>query len=271
MSTSCGNLLVFEVFDPVNMRRQGLQLGKCGVVIGGLGIAQRHIVERGFRKLGFHGYDGLRGCLGCFLTPTDQLEHVGDVLLIFFARLLKPCIGLEIIIAVRHAQPIRADIGQNLCRVVRVLRAGQVKRVEHANIVQVGHHALQRGSIVGTVNLRQPGFERFETARIYARLVHTRAIVVADDLFRAARGRGFVLGSLFQNLLQLVLRGFTGLPALAPAGHGRGNWMVRPPGAVGKLVEVGAGINCAVEVRRVDSVLRGRLRKQKRRAEQKNG
>src|SRR5450432_2606618 len=109
-------------------------------------------------------------------------------------------------------------------------------------------------AIVGGIDLGEPRLDGIQTADVGAGFVHAGTVVVADDLRRAALGRRFVSGGRFEDVVQFVLRRFSGLPAPAPARHRGRNGIVGAPGAVGEFVEVIAGLDFAVEVVDVDAV-----------------
>ena len=67
-------------------------------------------------------------------------------------------------------------------------------------------------------------------------------------------GADLLLAASFEDVAQLVLGGFSGGPALAPARHRGGDRIVGAPGAVGEFVEVIAGLGFAIEIGDVDAV-----------------
>ncbi len=138
---------------------------------------------------------------------------------VFLARFLEPRLGLQVVVAVRQADAAGGDVGQHQRRLVGIGLAAEPERNLHKNVVKFGHDRLQRGQVVSGVDLGEPRFDRIQAAGVSAGFVHAGAVVVADDLRGAALGRGLVGGGSFENIVQLVLRRFSGLPATAPAGH----------------------------------------------------
>ncbi len=133
-----------------------LQLGEGGVVIGGGGIAQGHVVERGFGELRFHAHDGLgRGC-GGLLVPAGEFEHRGDVLDVFLARFFEAWLGFQVVVAIGQAETAGAEIGEHPGRLVGILLAAEGERRVHDNVVHLGHDFLQSGDVAGGVDFREP-------------------------------------------------------------------------------------------------------------------
>src|ERR1700740_515739 len=105
-----GQLLLLEIFVPVDVGSHCLQLGEGRVVIGDLGITQGNVVERRLGQFRFHAHYGFSGCDGGFLIPSGEFEHGGDVLDVFGAGFLETVFGLQVVVRVGESQAVRADV-----------------------------------------------------------------------------------------------------------------------------------------------------------------
>src|ERR1700732_4289126 len=108
---------------------------------------------------------------------------------ILFAGLLEPRFRLQIVVAIGQTETAGAKTRQPPRRFVGILLAAERERGVHDDVVQLGHHRLQGADVASRVYFGEPWFDGIHATGIDARLVHARAVVVADDLFGASFGR----------------------------------------------------------------------------------
>ncbi len=92
----------------------------------------------------------------------------------------------EVIVAVRHAQAARAEIRDDLRRIVQVLLANYEERHTDAEIMQLTDHVLHVGFRLDRAHLIEKRLYRLHAELVDLRFVHARRVEVAGKLFGAA-------------------------------------------------------------------------------------
>ena len=98
---------------PVERRSLFLQAGKACLVVGVGGIAKGDVVQRVICQAFLERKNHFGGCFRAGVVVTDQLEHIGHMRHVLFARLLKPWLGFQIVIAIRQSESPCLDVGDS--------------------------------------------------------------------------------------------------------------------------------------------------------------
>ena len=140
---------------------------------------------------------------------------------IFFTRLNKARLGLEVVVAVGQAEAGGGEIGNRLAGIVIVGTGAQAEGHGDGNIMQLAEDALQVGGCLHAIDLGKQRLRRRQTKLVGASFIHAGDVIIADKLFHAAALPIAAARNFFQDLLQAIFGGFAGCPAPAPAGHRR--------------------------------------------------
>src|SRR6185503_2101414 len=152
-------------------------------------------------------------------------------------------------------EPRGADVRDGPGRLVLVRLRGQRERSVDLDVLQAADGALQLRAGADRLDVRQHAGDGLDALRVRPRLVHAGGVIVADQLLGAARRPVGAPGDVLEDVLQPLLVHLARLPAPAPARHRGGDGIRLAPGAVGELVEVGAGVGAAVDVGELHAVL----------------
>ena len=238
---------------PVEVRGHGAELLERGRMIEVVRIAERDVVQRGFRQPFLEGEDDVRGFLRS--GRPRQLEHALHVQTVLLARVREARLRLQIVVAIGQAKPGRSNVRGRPRRVVLVgLRAEREGREDQRGL-QVADRALQIRLRPDSVDLRKHRGQGGNPRCFRARLVHAGGVIVADDLLDASAGPVGPPGDLLEDVLETLLVLLARLPAAAPALHRGRNRIRLAPGPIGELEEVRTGVGAAVDVRELHAVL----------------
>jgi hypothetical protein len=114
-----------------------------------------------------------------------------------------------------------------------IVRLGsQPERSEDPKLVKTKHHFLQVRCGLHVLNVFEHRLGRRQAELVDPRLIHARAVVIADQLFHAAAGPIRAARDVVEDVLQLVLGLFARLPAATPAVHIGWNGILLVPGAI---------------------------------------
>ena len=172
VEVSAGKLGGSEVSIPVYGRRELLEIGIRGLMVGGLRIPQRDIIERCFSQLLFHLEDGLRGGLRLGVVIARKLEHGGNVYQIFFAGVLETLFSFEVVVAVRKAKAAGRNTSDRLRGIVIVRHGGEHERDKNEKVIQLANHALQISRSLHGINLFQHGLGRRDAQFVHGGFIH---------------------------------------------------------------------------------------------------
>src|ERR1700737_3554193 len=174
-----------------------------------------------------------------------------DVLL---ARLNGLGIVLEIVVAIRQAEPSLIDRGNDLRRVVQVRGGAKGEQRPHSAAAPAAAGGpVQTGDFVDQLRLRiylrnsiQLRLDRRESFGLNARFIHTGSVVIAVLLLEGA-AFGVGVGGLLQNLMEDLAVSLCQLVEATPAGLIRGDGVVLHPISAGELIEVDAGLGGSIQ------------------------
>lgn len=221
------------------MRVAAIDAGK-----GGLG-------EGGFdaEDVGGTGF----GVVGGVSGEGEQMLDVGDVLL---AELHAFAIGLEVIVAIGQTEPTGADADDDRGGVDGVLiGAGTEEEAAHRGVLKGGDGLDELGAGVEVVDAGELRGEGFEAGGVDGGGVHAGGEEVAYLLLDGRAiggGDGIFLEDSPKELLVVVGE----LAVDGPGGLVSGDGIFGLPAAAGEFVEVGAGVDGAVEAGEIE---RGRV------------
>ena len=216
--------------------------------------------------LGFQGHDRRR--LGLGIGDAGQLQHIADVGLILGAQIVHSWRRVEIVVAVRQAQPTLQQVGHIVVGVFEALSDPHAENVVGIEVggVQRIDIGPQRGAEIGRqrrlIGHRGDGVEIGLHGRqalgLDPRLIHVAGIIVTDLLCVRAVRRAPLRRVLDQVAdLGAVLVGQHGA---RPEGRAVGRNLRRlHPGTVGVAVEIVARLDRMVDAGGIDVMRYGRL------------
>src|SRR5262249_30662321 len=156
----------------------------------------------------------------------------GEVDQIFLAGILEALLRLEVIITVRQTETGGVDVGDDLRGIVKVWAGSEPERNKDGELMETADHALKVGRSFHGINVAEHRLGRLAAEFVNPRLIHTGAIVVADELLYAAARPVRAPGDVIEDVLELLLGLLAGLPAPAPSHERRRNRVFSPPLAV---------------------------------------
>jgi hypothetical protein len=194
------------------------------------------------------------------ILVAEQLEDLGDV------RSVRSSIGVElfallqVVVAVRHAEPSLTD-PRHVPRGIH--RVGVDAHGERRLIIDRADELHQAGSVLHRCNLGQVRLQRFEPACLDSRLVHPAGVQVRDLLVDAT-SRRLAACELIEDGVQIGLRLLEHNRAGPVAGAVRRHLKTVEPLAVDVAIEVVARLDARVHLREVDTETTvGRLRRRR--------
>ncbi len=243
--------LRFEVTRPVDRRRERRQLGERHRVIGVVRVAPLDACQRRLGQLRLEPQDGGRvrtGLLRRLAAEHQDPRHESGVLP---AQLDAFRIGLEVVVAIGKAETRGLDRDDDERGVDRVLVGARLEE-ERARALVV--QPRNRGDELGAGRQRGDPVEHRtqgpDTGGVDRRGVHAGREIVADFLLHCrAVGR---LRVFFEDAPEKLLVVGRELGVDAPRGLVFGDRVARHPAAASEAVEIGAGVDAAVEARQVE-------------------
>jgi hypothetical protein len=234
---------------PVVLRQQRRQRRYLALVIGLDRVAVLHPRPLQARQRGLDRDDPVGAGLRARLAGKRQQSN--DVIAVGVADRLEMRIVLQIIVAIRQAEPALLEM-RDVNRGVALVRGnfdppGDADRKTR----QFSKHHRQRRLVGKPVDARERIAQGLKPGRFHPRLVHERTIEIGE-LARLAAFRAVRVDAL-DHLAQLLLRRFVKRQEGVPAGAVGGNRRRGEPPAVGELPEILLGRNLRIDRREVDA------------------
>ena len=205
---------------PGETRRLGLDVGEGQLVVALVGVARFDAgpVDSGDALLELEDRIGTCGGIG----RADEAEHRRDVRLILLARVGELGVVLQIIIAIRQAEPALPDVDDIGVGILAVLPDAHAEDAADAVACQLGHLDRKRRLVLRTGDLCEPRLDRRDAFRVGGPLVHEARVEIADLVARRFRRliedrAGLVVRHILQHVEHAPRRAVGGdLRALLP-------------------------------------------------------
>ena len=182
------------------------------------------------------------------------------MLYISIAKLLGFFVGLQIIFALRQAEPALRSAANHNGAVLEVLTRREAEKRAYTHALQAFSFRLQVANALDIRDARQLRLDRLRSCRVNRGGVHAAGVIVANLLFVGSRG-GFGFGGVLENLAKIFLV-LIREPREAAIGRVfRRNRVGLHPPAHGELIEVVAGFASFVEIGGFESPRSGLIRR----------
>ncbi len=223
------------------------RFGAAGVGLGDLALQVEHLGGLGFR-----------------LGDPGQAQDRSDVTAIEGAQSLHARGGVQIVFAVRHAEPALKQIGRVAVRVLEVLGDPEPEHMLGVELgvvqrIDVGEQGLtqrlgQHGAVGDGRHALQAPVERLHPFGLDRTLVEVGPVEITDDALVRTRRR-LMLGGLLDQIPDLLGRALPQLTERSPVGLVRRDLGRVHPASVGIGIEVVARRHTPVDAGEVHAVM----------------
>ena len=186
----------------------GYQLGQLRefeLVVGLDRVAVFNAGPLRFGEFGFQRDDFLRADGRIFFTGLRQ--HFFNQRLILGAGVFQLGVGLvQVIIAIRQAQPALTQVHRVLGCILGILRDTERERRGNAHLVEIADQRRQLGLVLERIDARKVGLQRLQAQRLATCFVHETFVQIADFLRFTAGRLVFLRDDAVNNGTQIAQR-----------------------------------------------------------------